>query len=123
MDKKTVGRIISERRERCGLTLNELSAGICNKSTLMRIESGELNANTDILSRLLERLGIHLDVDEASDFDDVLVRQIIRNANQADVTGDRQEALRLLNTIGADYDSFSLQNKQRYDVINTMLLF
>ncbi|MCD7888409.1 MAG: helix-turn-helix domain-containing protein [Oscillospiraceae bacterium] len=123
MDKTTVGRIISEQRKKCGLSLSDLCNGICNKSTFMRIESGELNVNTDILSRLLERLGIHLDFDEASNFDDILVRQIIRNANQADVTGDRQEALRLLNTIGADYDSFSLQNKQRYDVINTMLLF
>ncbi|MCD7804466.1 MAG: helix-turn-helix transcriptional regulator [Oscillospiraceae bacterium] len=123
MDKTTVGRIISEQRKKCGLSLSELCNGICNKSTLMRIESGELNVNTDILSRLLERLGIHLDFDEASNFDDILVRQIIRNANQADVTGDRQEALRLLSTIASDYDSFSLQNKQRYDVINTMLLY
>ncbi len=123
MDKKTVGRIISEQRKKCGLSLSDLCNGICNKSTLMRIEAGEVSTSADTLSSLLERLGIHIDFADDENFDDILVRQIIRNANQADVTGDRQEALRLLNTIGADYDSFSLQNKQRYDVINTMLLY
>ncbi len=124
MDKKTVGRIISERRKRCGLTLNDLSAGICNKSTLMRIEAGGVNTSTDTLSCILERLGIHIGtLDDANSFDDILVRQVIRNANQADVNGNRAEALELLDTIAGSYDSFSLQNKQRFDVINTMLLF
>ncbi len=123
MDKKTVGKIISSQRKKAGLSLNDLSAGICNKSTLMRIEAGEVNASADTLSSLLERLGIHVDFDDNSNFDDMLVRQIIRNANQADVTGDRQEAFRLLDTIAGSYDDFSLQNKQRYEVISTMLLF
>ncbi|MCD8006234.1 MAG: helix-turn-helix transcriptional regulator [Oscillospiraceae bacterium] len=122
MDKKTIGKIISTQRAKKGMSLTELSSGICNKSTLMRIEAGEVNTSTDTLSGLLERLGIHVDFDEASNFDDILVRQIIRSANQADVTGNRTEALELLNTIASDYDSFSLQNKQRYDVINIMLL-
>ncbi|MCD7772308.1 MAG: helix-turn-helix domain-containing protein [Oscillospiraceae bacterium] len=123
MNRKTVGKIISSQRQKCKMSLSDLCAGICNKSTLMRIEAGEMNANTDILSRLLERLGTHVDFDDESNFDDVLVRQIIRNANQADVTGCREEAHRLLDTIAGSYDSFSLQNRQRYDVLDTMLLY
>ncbi|MCD7783993.1 MAG: helix-turn-helix domain-containing protein [Oscillospiraceae bacterium] len=123
MDKRMIGKIISSQRTKKGMSLNELCNGICNKSTLMRIEAGEINANTDILSRLLERLGIHVDFDDDSNFDDVLVRQIIRNANQADVSGNRVEARRLLDTIADGYDCFSVQNRQRYEVLDTMLLY
>ncbi len=123
MDKRMIGKIISSQRTKKGMSLNELCNGICNKSTLMRIEEGEINTNSDILTRLLERLGIHVELDDNCNFDDILVRQIIRSANQSDIAGNHQEAIRLLDTIGNDYDSFSSQNKQRYDVISTMLLF
>ncbi|MCD7733050.1 MAG: helix-turn-helix domain-containing protein [Oscillospiraceae bacterium] len=124
MDKIAIGKLIKERRKELGINQQTLCIGICNRSALSRIENGEPNVGIDIICQLFDRLGLSSEVIYATEDNyDNRIRQVIRNANQADVTGNRVEALRLLDTIAADYDSFSLQNKQRYDVINTMLLY
>ncbi|MCL2426384.1 MAG: transcriptional regulator [Oscillospiraceae bacterium] len=52
-----LGEMIRILRDRANLSLSQLSEGICNKSTLMRIEKGELNVNYFILEAIMQRLG------------------------------------------------------------------
>jgi HTH-type transcriptional regulator, quorum sensing regulator NprR len=54
------GKIIKFYRERAGLTLEQLSEGICSVSHLSRVENGTYNSE-GIISRLSKRLGICLE--------------------------------------------------------------
>ncbi len=124
MDKESVGKLIKERRNELNISQQALCDGICNRSALSRIECGEPNVGIDIICQLLDRLGLSSEVIyETEDDYNNQIRQIIRRSNQAYVTGNCTEALKLLDTIGGDFEDFSLQNQQRYEVINTMLLY
>ncbi len=124
MDMKEVGNTIKTKREAENITQEELCNGICSASTLSRIESGSFNSNPSVLTRLLERLGLSADyLREATNDKDYLVRQKIRDINRTNINGDKEKARSMLDEIGKDYDEFSVENKQRFDVINTKMLF
>ncbi len=124
MDKESVGKLIKERRKELKISQQTLCAGICNRSALSRIESGELSVSAEVMSQLLERIGLY---DESfyglGDKDDGNVRRIIRSANQLCVNGDTTGARELLNSIETDFDNFSLPNRQRFEVLDTMILY
>lgn len=124
MDKKTVGKIIKDRRRELKISQETLCSGICNRSALSRIENGELSVGSEIMSQLLERLGLYdYSYYGMDDEENNQVRKAIRNANQICVNGDIAKAHKLLSEIDADYDSFSLPNRQRYDVLDTLLMY
>ncbi|MCD8107466.1 MAG: helix-turn-helix domain-containing protein [Oscillospiraceae bacterium] len=124
MDKKDIGKLIKTRREEKNCTQEELCNGICTPSTLSRIESGKFCSNTSVLARLLERLGLSADyLREANNDEDYLVRQKIRDINHVNISGDREKARSMLAELGKNYDSFSVENKQRYEVIDTKMLY
>lgn len=124
MDKESVGKLIKERRKEFKISQQTLCAGICNRSALSRIESGDLSVSSEIMSQLLERIGLY---DESfyglGDKDSSNVRRIIRSANQLYVNGNTVDARELLNEIESDYDNFSLSNRQRFEVLDTMMLY
>ncbi len=113
MDKIAIGNLIKERRKELKISQQTLCAGICNRYALSRIESGDLSVNSEIMSQLLERIGLY---DESfyglGDKDGSNVRRIIRSANQLYVNGNTVGARELLNEIESDYDNFSLSNRQ-----------
>ena len=124
MERKDIGNIIKTKREAKNITQDELCNGICSASTLSRIESGSFNSNPSVLTRLLERLGLSADyLREATNDKDYLVRQKIRDINRTNINGDKEKARSMLDEIGKDYDEFSVENRQRFDVINTKMLF
>jgi len=51
------GSLIKEQRKQMGLTLEKLCDGICDISSLRRIESGQRTPSTFVFIRLMERLG------------------------------------------------------------------
>ena len=53
----SIGTMIGALRKKAGLSLEKLCQGICNKTTLMRIENNEINASFFILEALTQRLG------------------------------------------------------------------
>ncbi len=124
MDKKDVGKLIKDRRKEQNITQEELCDGICTASTLSRIESGKFNSNTGVLTRLLERLGLSADfLREATYDEDYIVRQKIRDINHLNICGNREKAHSMLDELGKDYETFSIENKQRYDVIETKIMY
>ncbi|MCD7846905.1 MAG: helix-turn-helix domain-containing protein [Oscillospiraceae bacterium] len=123
MDKKEIGEMIKMRREEEKVTQEELCIGICTASTLLRIESGKFSSNTGVLTRLLERLGLSADyLREATNDEDYIVRQKIRDINHVNISGDKEKARAMLDELGADYENFSVENRQRYDVMGTKML-
>lgn len=53
----SLGSLISALRKRAGLSLWQLSLGICSKPTLLRIEKGETTGNYFTLEAIMQRLG------------------------------------------------------------------
>jgi len=53
----TIGEMISTARKQSGINLNGLSKGICNTTTLFRIEKGKLEGNYRLIEPLMQRLG------------------------------------------------------------------
>ena len=58
MEKITIGSYIQQIRMDKGWSQDYLCSGICERSTLSRIENGQRSPSVGILTRLLERLGV-----------------------------------------------------------------
>ncbi|MCD8315108.1 MAG: helix-turn-helix domain-containing protein [Firmicutes bacterium] len=124
MTKSKIGKIIKERRCERGVTQTELCRGICSKSMLSRIENGNNIGGADVLAMLLERLGLGSEIlGETTDLTDYLVYQKIRGAERLFFDGEKAEALGIIDALGKEYDSFSPENRQRYDALETVILF
>lgn len=54
----SLGCYIKLLREEQGISCEELCRGLCNRSTLYRIESGEQQPSLFVASQLLQRLGM-----------------------------------------------------------------
>ncbi len=76
------------------------------------------------MARLLERLGLSADfLREAANDEDYLVRQKIRDINHVNISGDREKSRAMLDELGKDYESFSVENRQRVDVLETKMMY
>jgi len=53
----SLGTLIRALRKKAGLSLSQLSRGICSKPTLLRIENDETNVNYFIIEAIMQRLG------------------------------------------------------------------
>ncbi len=123
MTKSEIGKIIKQRRRELGIKQKELCEGICGESLLSKIETGKSDGSAETICLLLERLGIvGVIPDEMLNESDIYVREKIREANRAHCKGNTDKAWVILDEISDDYESFSKANKQRYDVLSTMLL-
>lgn len=123
MTKSEIGEMIKRRRREVGITQEELCDGICSESMLSKIEAGKSDGSAETLRMLLERLGIVGVIhDEMLNESDIYVREKNREANRAHCKGNTDKAWVILDEISDDYESFSKANKQRYDVLSTMLL-
>ena len=56
-----IGKLINYERNRAGMTLNELSRGLCSRAFLMRVETGERACDKMIADALLQRAGVSAD--------------------------------------------------------------
>lgn len=58
MSNYHIGQYIKKRREELNVNQDALCYGICNRSTLSRIERGRQEPSYQVLKALLQRLGI-----------------------------------------------------------------
>lgn len=56
-----IGKLINYERNRAGMTLKELSRGLCSRAFLMRVETGERTCDKMIADALLQRAGVSAD--------------------------------------------------------------
>lgn len=56
-----IGKLINYERNRAGMTLKELSRGLCSRAFLMRVETGERTCDKIIADALLQRAGVSAD--------------------------------------------------------------
>jgi len=93
----SLGTLISALRYKAGLSLEGLCHGICNKSTLYRIENGDFPGCIFMLEALMQRLGreVHLHTDfflSTDDFESLQLRDridellIARRGEEAEVS-------------------------------------
>ncbi|MCD7782690.1 MAG: helix-turn-helix transcriptional regulator [Firmicutes bacterium] len=123
MTKSEIGKIIRQRRRELGIKQKVLCHGICSESMLSKTESGTAPGDPVVLEMLLERLGFGSEIlGEVNDSSDYIIRQKIREANQADRMGDRDKAWEIMNSLADGYDGFSAANKQRYKTLETVML-
>ncbi len=127
MDKIAIGKIISERRKAENCKQEDLCLGICSIATLSRIENGKAgNHDRSYIPSLLERLGMSNDsINDIISEDDYTVRQMIRQANQANILEGTEEAWKIVQEtrarINDDHRNISLANEQRLIVLETEL--
>ncbi|MCD8005764.1 MAG: helix-turn-helix domain-containing protein [Oscillospiraceae bacterium] len=127
MDKVLIGNLIKDRRKELKISQEDLCLGICSASSLSRIENGTAGTRErSYIPSLFERLGMSTDsINEIISEDDYSVRQMIRQANQADVLGNRVEAWRIVretrDRINKDSRNISFTNEQRLIVLETEL--
>jgi len=62
VDCGSLGSMINAMRDNAGLSLDELCQGICNKSTLLRIENDELPGYIFTLEAIMQRLGRDINI-------------------------------------------------------------
>lgn len=60
-EQNQIGKMINYERNRAGLSLNELSKGLCSRAFLMRVETGERTCDKMIADALLQRAGVSAD--------------------------------------------------------------
>jgi transcriptional regulator with XRE-family HTH domain len=108
-----IGEIIRENREKRGLSQVKLAEGICEPTTLSRIENGKSNPRRATCSLLLERLGLSpAIIGSLSDEVDLKMIKLKHEINQHLLHERRSEAESLLDEMEriAKKDSVCLQH-------------
>lgn len=123
------GILIRDKRTYLNLTLTEVAIGICNPSTLSKIESGNYCPNSTILHSLYERLNLETD----SKFDSSDYLSLVRlRLYQHDLTSLKQLKTSLhyqsvfihfiCSVLERDYASLQKQNHILQKMMNCMAL-
>lgn len=60
-NRNQVGKMISYERNRAGMTVDELCRGLCSRTFLQRVESGERACEKILADALLQRVGVSAD--------------------------------------------------------------
>ncbi|MGN1148097.1 MAG: hypothetical protein ACI4TB_06715, partial [Lachnospiraceae bacterium] len=60
-NRNQVGKMISYERSRAGMTVDELCRGLCSRTFLQRVESGERACEKILADALLQRAGVSAD--------------------------------------------------------------
>ena len=98
-----IGKKIENERVRRGLTIYDVSAGICSASVYVKLESGDYAGGMHILRALCQRLGINSDrcgtYLAKAEYDEMMDRlyilEDIREGRLAELDGEREKALEL----------------------------
>ncbi len=117
-----VGEFIKEKRERMGLTQEELCEGICSVSTLSRIERGNQEPRKGTIQMLLQRLGCSESALVLSyDGDSFEVLNLIYRLRQAYILHRYDEAKELFSELDKSHDKLSPSDRQFYETVGAIL--
>lgn len=102
------GKILQKRRGEMGITQAQLCDGLCDVSTLARIERGEVAPNNYLCQALFQRVGIDPTnyYINATSRDEIELESLFNAVHTALLRNDFELAEQNLNTIFNDYGSF-----------------
>lgn len=123
MSNYSMGKFIKFRRRELKVSQMDLCRGICNVGTLSRIEKGQLVPKSDIMDLLLQRLGYSNGIfDGFMTGKDFKTEQIIQTSRNLILFGKNDEAMLAIESLGRNYESLKLHDKQYCDRMETVYL-
>jgi HTH-type transcriptional regulator, quorum sensing regulator NprR len=114
------GKIIRFYRNKAKLTQDQLGAGICSKSHVCKIENGQAEYSSEILTLLAKRLGIDME-EEIKRYNNI--GNLLHLWNDAMISENNYEIDRIKNILSeeklihiSDYHAYYLLLKARYSL-------
>lgn len=122
MSVYNIGEFIKEKRERMGITQEELCQGICSLSTMSRIESGGRMPKSKVIVPLLQRLGLSdFIVDSMSTKEELEGMELTYRMRSIYIDGDMETAKSLFMQVAPYYDTLPVSYRQFYRLFETRL--
>ncbi len=122
MSVYNIGEFIKEKRERMGVTQEELCQGICSLSTMSRIESGGRMPKSKVIVPLLQRLGLSdFVVDSMSTKEELEGVDLVTKMRSSYIDGDIETAKSLFTQVKPYYKTLSVSYQQFYRLFETRL--
>ncbi len=117
-----IGEFIKEKRERMGITQDELCEGICSIATMSRIESGGRIPKSKVIVPLLQRLGLSdFVVDSMSTKEELVGMDLVTKMRSSYIDGDMETAKSLFAEVAQYYDTLPVSYRQFYRLFETRL--
>lgn len=113
MEKFNIGEILRSHRLAQKITQEQLCEGICDPSTISRIENGRYIPSKDMLILLLQRLGVvGTRYYGLASFDELELEELKLEIKNANSHGDYKTALELLDKLEKQFPSPNEVTKQ-----------
>ncbi len=117
-----IGEFIKEKRERMGITQDELCEGICSIATMSRIESGTRMPKSKVIVPLLQRLGLSdFIVDSMSTKEELKGMELITEMRSSYVNGNMESAKTAFAEAMLYYEDLPVNGKQFCRLFETRL--
>lgn len=117
-----IGEYIKEKRERLGVTQDELCEGICSIATMSRIESGGRIPKSKVMIPLLQRLGLSdFIVDSMSTKEELECMELIAEMRSSYISGNMEVAKTAFAEVMPYYDDLPVNGKQFCRLFETRL--
>lgn len=117
-----IGKYIKARRTELGITQDKLADGICARNSLSRIESGERVPKSDILTALLQRLGLSdSEISILTDGEDVELAQLKFNVRQALILNDYSKARFILQKNEVAISKLDPVSRRSFDIVDAII--
>lgn len=117
-----IGKYIRMRRTAIGKSQEELVSGICAQNSLSRIERGERVPKIDVLSALLQRLGLSkAEIKILTDGEDIEISQLKFNVRQAFILGNYDEVENIIKQNSHIIAHLEPISRQSFDIIEILI--
>lgn len=117
-----IGEFIKEKRERLGVTQDELCEGICSLATMSRIEAGGRIPKSKVIVPLLQRLGISdFIVDSMSTKEELKGMELIAEMRSSYVNGDIEAAKLHFAEVAPYYEDLPVNGRQFCRLFETLM--
>lgn len=117
-----IGEFIKEKRERMGITQDELCEGICSLPTMSRIESGTRMPKRETIIQIFQRLGIPAEMyPNYTTKSDLEVLYLVYQIRQSYNINDMATAKVLFSKLNGEYNNLPVPDKQFCRLFETVL--
>ncbi len=122
MSVYNIGEFIKEKRERMGVTQEELCQGICSLPTMSRIESGARMPKRETIIQIFQRLGIPAEMyPNYTTKADLEVLYLVYQVRQSYNINDMATAKELFSKLNGEYDNLPVPDKQFCRLFETVI--
>lgn len=117
-----IGKYIKSRRLQLGISQEKLADGICARNSLSRIEGGERVPKSDVLTTLLQRLGLSdSEIRILTDGEDVELAQLKFNVRQALILNDYAKARFILQRNEDAISKLDPVSRRTFDIVDAII--